>query len=200
MAVPYSEDRDDTRFHHKSRLKVKDLSSGEIYEASMLNYSNGGIYFESDGVFQKGDKIYICVQHSPYTHSAGVLEYFNGEVMWRKKLKRSFFNYGYGIQFVTGSSQQDLESYDAKVGKDSRKHSRKSFLRDIRFGTHKGEFEGRTKNISASGLFIATDEKLAVGQLLKLDLPIKKGQTAKILGQIVWINEEGVGIKYKKIK
>lgn len=55
MEIPYSEDRDDTRFDHISSLRVKDLRSGEVYEAKMLNYSNGGINFESNSLLQKGE-------------------------------------------------------------------------------------------------------------------------------------------------
>lgn len=199
MEIPYSEDRDDTRFDHISSLRVKDLRSGEVYEAKMLNYSNGGINFESNSLLQKGAKIYICMQNSPYAQSSGVLEYYIGEIMWRKYLKRSFFDYGYGIQLVSGSSNQDLDSNRARVEKDSRRHPRKSIFQNIRFDTDKGIFKGRTKNINASGVFIATEEKLEVGQSLKLNLPLK-GKIAEITGQIVWLNKEGFGIKFKRIK
>ena len=192
--------RDAARSDHISPLQVKDQRSGEIYEARMFNYSYSGIYFESDGIFQKGTKIYICIQNSPYSLLSGVLEYYNGEVMWRKDLERPLFNYGYGIQLVSDSIKPDLDYNDAKTAKDSRKHPRKPFSRSLRFGTHKGISEGTTKNISASGVFIATEEKLEVGQLLKLNLPLKKGKTAETIGQIVWLNEEGFGIKFKKIK
>jgi len=70
MAEPYSEDRDETRFDHNSPLQVKDLGSGAIYEAKTQNYSNGGVYFESDGLFQNGTKIYICMKNSPYAQSS----------------------------------------------------------------------------------------------------------------------------------
>jgi hypothetical protein len=118
--------------------------------------------------------------------------------MWRKHLKRSFFNYGYGIQLVSGSIRQDMESNDPNVN-ESRRRPRKPFFRKIRFGTKKGVYAGSTKNISASGAFIATDEKLEVGQSLRLNLPFK-GKTVKILGKIVWLNEEGFGLKFQKIK
>jgi Tfp pilus assembly protein PilZ len=199
MAEPYSEDRDETRFDHNSPLQVKDLGSGAIYEARMQNYSNGGIYFESDGLLQKGTKIYICMQNSPYAQSSGVLEYYTGEVMWRKILKRSFFNYGYGIQLVFVSGKEDLKTNDPKA-KDLRKNSRKLYFQNILYRTQKGLHTGKTKNISASGAFIATEEKLKVGQQLKLSLPVKNGKTAEILGQIVWLNEEGFGLKFQKVK
>jgi len=183
MEIPYSEDRDETRFDHISSLRVKDLSSGEVYEAKMLNYSNGGIYFESNSLLEKGAKIYICIKNSPYAKSSGVSEYYTGEIMWRKYLKRSFFDYGYGIQ----------------LSFDPRKHSRTPYFKNVRFSTHKGTQDGRTKNISASGIFIATEEKLEVGQKIRLNLPLKEDKTAKIIGQVVWLNDEGFGLKFKNI-
>ena len=184
MVQPNLEDREEPRFDHYSPLQVRDLKSGEIYEARMRNYSNGGIYFESDGLFQKGTKIYISMQNSPYADSSGVLEYHTGEVMWRNDLKRSFFNYGYGIQ----------------LGSDSRKHSRMTYFKNLQFRTRKGIHEGKTKNISTSGIFIATEEKLEVGQLIRFSLPLAKDKTAEIIGQIVWANKEGFGLKFQKVK
>ena len=199
MAIPYTEDRDDIRFDHISTLQVEDLSSGAIYEARMQDYSNGGIYFESDGIFQKDAKIYICMQHTPYPQSFGILEYFTAEIKWRKNLKQSFFVYGYGVQFVSGLGKQDLHSNNDRKRRDTRKHSRKPFCRAIRLSTHKELLKGRTKNISASGIFISSEKKLELGLVLNLTLPYK-GKTVKTLGQIVWLNDEGFGLKFKKIK
>jgi Tfp pilus assembly protein PilZ len=199
MAIPNSEDRDEVRLDHFSPLQVKNLSSGDIYEARMQNYSNGGIYFESDGLFEEAAKIHICMQNSPYAQSSGVLEYCTGRVMWRKNLVRSYFKYGYGIRLVSFSGNEALKSSDPE-GKELRKHSRTPYFQSVRFSTANGIHEGQTKNISASGIFIATNEKLEVGQKIKLNLPLKEGKTAEIIGQIVWLNDEGFGLKFKKIK
>ena len=198
--IENSENRGAERTDHITPLQVKDLQSGETYEARMFNYSYSGIYFESDGVFEKGTPIYIGIQNSPYPISSRVFEYYKGEVIWRKDLKRSLFKYGYGIHFVSDSSKQDWDVNDAKKSKNMRKHPRKPFFRTIRFGTHKGISDGTIKNISASGVFIAAEEKLEVGQTLKLNFPLKNGETVETIGQIVWLNEEGFGIKFKKIK
>ena len=192
------ENRKKPRFTHISALQVKDLRSGQIYEARMFNYSDDGIYFESDVILQKSAKIYINIQNSPYSHTSGVLKYCKGEVRWKKDLKRSFFNYGYGIQLFSDSNNHKSESSPAKNTRDLRKNPRKPFFRAIQFGNDKKVFRGTTKNISASGVFIATEEKLQVGQLLNLTLPLR-GKTTKIIGQVVWLNEEGFGLKYKKL-
>lgn len=198
LMMDNTENRKKVRFSHISSLQVKELRSGQIYEARMFNYSDNGIYFESDVVFQKGDKIYIGIQNSPYPNSPCDLNYYKGEVKWRKNLKRSCFSYGYGVQLFSDSQNESLKSDPAKSTKDSRRHLRKPFFRTVQFENHKGIFEGSTKNISVSGVFIATEEKLKVGQVIELKLPIK-GKTAKIIGKIAWLNEEGFGLKFKKI-
>ena len=200
MALQFPEDRDDTRFEHVSPLQVKNLSSGKIYKARMQNHSDDGIYFESDGIFQKGSKIHICMQNSPYSQTSGLLEYYTGEVMWRKDLEDSSYYFGYGVQLVSCLSKQDMHSNDDRKGKGSRKHPRKPFSRTIGLGTkNKGNFKGVTKNISASGVFISAEAKLELGQELRLILPIK-GKKVNIEGQIAWLNEEGFGLKFKKSK
>jgi len=199
MVQPFSEDRDEPRFDHTSPLKIKDLVSGEMYEARMQNYSNGGIYFESDGLLEKGTKIYICMQNSPYAQASGVLECYTGEVIWRKYLKQSSFKYGYGVQLVFVSSKKGSDANGPRE-KELRKHSRKPYFQNILYSTQKGLHTGRTKNLSASGAFIATKENLKVGQQLKLSLPLKNGKSEVIEGQIVWKNEEGFGLKFKKVK
>ena len=126
--IENSENRGAERTDHITPLQVKDLQSGEIYESRMSNYSYSGIYFESDGVFEKGTPIYIGIQNSPYSISSRVFEYYKGEVIWRKDLKRSLFKYGYGIHFVSDSSKQDWDVNDAKKSKNMRKHPRKPFF------------------------------------------------------------------------
>ena len=200
MKKPHPEQRGEQRFDHFSPLQVKDLKSGEIYEARMLNYSNSGIYFESNVEFQRGTKIYICIQKSPYYQSTGILKYFYGEVIWRKELIRSNSNYGYGIHLISASDKQDSETNHINEGRYPKKHRRKPFFRSVRFSTDHGLHEGETKNISASGIFIATEEKLEIGQIIRLNLPLRKGKTVEIIGQIVWLNEEGFGLKFQKAK
>ena len=120
--------------------------------------------------------------------------------MWRKDSKQSPMSYEYGIQLVSESIKQGSNANDATATKESRNHPRRPFSRPLRFGTQKDIYNGSAKNISASGVFIATNEKLEVGQLLQLNLPLKKGEMTRTVGQIVWINDEGFGLKFIKIK
>jgi hypothetical protein len=194
------DDRGTKRIAYITPLQVKDLRSGDIYEAKMLDYSDGGISFASDGFFEKGTPLYFGILYPPDYFTSRVFEYYKGEVMRRIDLKGSPYTYGYGVQLVSESSRQEPNSSDAKTTKESRNHPRRPFSRPLRFGTQKETYNGSAKNISASGVFIATNEKLEVGQLLKLNLPLKKGKMAGAVGQIVWINDEGFGLKFIEIK
>ena len=194
------DDRGSKRTAYMTPLQVTDLSSGDIYEAKMLDYSDNGIRFASDGFFEKGTPLYFSILYPPDYLTPRVLEYYKGEVMRRTDLKQSSFSYEYGVQMVSESSQQESNSNDAKTAKESRKHPRRPFFRPLRFGTQKEIYTGSTKNISASGVFIAANDKLEVGQLLNLNLPLKKGKMVRTVGQIVWVNDEGFGLKFTEIK
>jgi hypothetical protein len=194
------DDRGVKRISLTTPLQVTDLTSGDIFESKMLDYSENGISFASDGFFEKDTPLFFGILYPPDYVTSRILEYYKGTVMWRKDSKQSPLSYEYGIQLVSESGRQDSTAKDAKTTKESRNHPRRPFARPLRFGIEKDTYNGSTKNISASGIFIATNEKLKVGQLLQLNLPLKKGEMVGIVGQIVWINDEGFGLKFRKIK
>ena len=101
------ENRKNTRFNHTSSLQVKDSQSGKIHNAKMFNYSREGVYFESDSVLNPGMQVYIGIQNSPYASLPDVLEYHRAEIMWRRKLKRSFYRFGYGVKLGSLVNKQD---------------------------------------------------------------------------------------------
>ena len=108
--VENAERRKRVRIDHTSPLKVEDRISGKIYKARMFNYSDNGLYFESYSVLDSGDQIYIGIQDSPYASANGVFEYHRSEIRWRKKLKDSYFEYGYGIKFCAELNKKSSKS------------------------------------------------------------------------------------------
>jgi len=157
------------RIEHTSPLQIKDLKSGIIFEARMFNYSGGGIYFGSDGVFEKGTPLYIGIHNFPCSPKSRVFEYFKGEVMRRKELKRSLSNYGNGITLASESAEEKIYINETKKTKESRKHPRRPCSRTIQISTSKGFVKGTTKNFSASGAFIVTEEKLDPWPVVKAE-------------------------------
>lgn len=194
------DDRGVKRTAYSTPLQVMDLRSGETYEAKTLDYSDTGISFASDGLFNKGTPLYFGILYPPDYFPSRVLEYYKGTVMWRKDFKPSPLSYAYGVELVSGQSRQEPHDGTEKTIQELRHHPRRPFSRPLRFGVEKDTYNGSTKNISASGVFIATDEKLKVGQLLQLNLPLKKGKMVRTVGQIVWLNDEGFGLKFLKSK
>ncbi len=197
QTVENPEDRDSARLDHTSSIQVQDIGSGKIHKAKMLNYSKEGLYFESDSILNPGMQIYIGIQNSPYATLPDVLEYHRGELMWRKKLVKSFFRFGYGVKFASVANQQDLKWNERK---DSRKHPRRQYNQFTLFTSQSGIFEGSIKNISPSGVFLISEKAFEVGQILTLVLPLKKGKQVKAKGKIVWANDEGFGIKFLSIE
>ena len=198
--VDHFDDRGAKRTAYVTPLQVKDLTSGDIYDAKMLDYSDGGISFASDAVFEMGTPLYFGILYPPDYFSSRVFEYYKGEVVRRIDLNDSDFKYGYGVQLTPEFIRQESSAEDSEVKEEKRNHPRRSFSTPLRFATRTKIIEGSTKNISASGVFVASDEKLEIGQLIKLNLPLKKGKMARTVGEIIWLNEEGFGLKFKEIK
>ena len=128
-----------------------------------------------------------------------VLEYHRAEIMWRRKLKRSFYRFGYGVKLGSLNNKQTSNSNDIKKSKNSRSHPRKPYKQSTMFSTQNGIFEGTTKNISSSGVFIMSKKAFDVGQTLTLALQYKDGKYVKINGEIVWTNDEGFGLKFLSV-
>jgi Tfp pilus assembly protein PilZ len=207
QTVENLENRDNARLDHVSSLQIQDIESGKIHKARMFNFSKEGVYFESDSVLNTGMQIYIGIQNSPYASLPDVLEYHRAEIMWQKKLKDSFFRFGYGAKLASMANKQDLKpvnkqdlkSNDSKQSKDFRKHTRRPYDQFTLFTTQNGIFEGSIKNISSAGVFVMSKSNFKVGQTLTLVLPLKNGKDAKVKGKIVWTNDEGFGLKFLSI-
>lgn len=194
------DDRGAQRTPYMTPLQVKDLSSGDIYEAKTLDYSDSGISFASDAYFEKGTPLYFGILYPPDYFTSRVFEYYRGEVMWRKDIKGPPVSYEYGIRLVSESPRQATSASNAKTAGESRNQPRRTFSRPLRFGTQKETFNGRSKNISASGVFIVSDEKFEIGQFIQLNLPLKKGKMVRATGQIMWVSDEGFGLKFMEKK
>ena len=192
--VENSERRKSVRIDHTSPLKVEDRNSGKIYKARMLNYSDNGLYFESDSVLASGDQIYIGIQDSPYASANGVFEYHRSEIMWRNKLKDSYFEYGYGIRFCGELDKKSSKSTNL-INRNAEEDEQKKLIRNtIKISDKSRSCEGLIKDISPSGVFFAAEENFEEGQILSFSVPVKDDKEIKINGQIVWADDEGFGV------
>ncbi|MGD9238717.1 MAG: PilZ domain-containing protein [Desulfobacterales bacterium] len=198
--VEYPEQRDDARINYKSPVKVEDLVSGITLGARMVNYCRTGLCFETNELLHQGAEIFIGIENSPYTLPASrSYECYRAKIIWRRELETAFFKYGYGVRFIFASDEEISQRNDFKGRKDLRKHPRQSYSISIRFATQKRLFEGLTKNISPSGVFIKTNDTPNAGKILTLFIPLKREQKAEIKGRVVWSNQVGCGVKFLSI-
>ncbi len=78
---------------------------------------------------------------------------------------------------------------------EKRIEPRKPYSGDVFFATQGKFYEGRLKNYSENGLFIATRESLSVGEMLTIALPYLDTGANKRTGQIMWRSNEGFGVE-----
>ena len=194
--VVNSEKRIKARVDYQCLVTIEDLQVGRIYRAKMLNYSENGLYFEADRLLQPGEGIFIGIEDSSVASLADTYRCYRAKIIWRRKLTKSPFYYGYGVKYTVDYHKLYMPADSEKELNDIRRHARKSDTRPVFFITESRRYGGFTKNISPAGAFIKTHESLGVGQLLTLGIPLKKKKKAEVKAQVVWSNTEGFGVRF----
>jgi Tfp pilus assembly protein PilZ len=192
------EKRQSARLDTYRRISVKDLKSGLIHKVTMLNHSKTGMYFETDSFLQPGARIYLVIENSSQVESIDEFECKLAEIAWRKKLEKSLYNYGYGVKLFLPDKAIEQKCEKQRKGVDQRKHPRKPFSNSVLYVADSQIFEGLSKNISASGIFIETEKRLKVGQTLVLSINFKNGKSVKMKCKVIWTNHQGFGVKFLK--
>ena len=200
VTVQNHEKRENVRLDEYRPISVEDLKAGIIHKATMLNYSKNGIYFETDSILAPGAEIYLGIEDSSHVSFVDEFECKLARIIWRKKLKKSFYNFGYGVKFISVDDTNEQKCGKQNKGIDTRKHSRKQYAKSLLYAADNQIAEGRSKNISPSGIFLETKNILKIGQKIILSLPSKAKEGLKVRGEIVWSNHDGYGIKFLKKK
>jgi Tfp pilus assembly protein PilZ len=190
--------RKNARLDDYRPISVKDLTTGIFYKAKMLNFSKNGMYFETDSSLQPGAKIYLGIAYSSDVSFVDEFECKLAKIVWRKKLVRSFYNYGYGIKFISADDTKGQKCEDQRNGIESRKHPRKPYFKSVLCAANNQIIKGITQNISPSGIFLKTEDEIGIGQTIILSLPSKTKKGIKIKGEVVWSNHDGCGVKFLK--
>ena len=203
--VQFSEKRKDVRTLHKVPAMVEDLEDGFIYRARMVNYSNGGIYLETDVVLDLGAEIYVGIEDSPFnltskTESTKFIQYFRSQIRWQKDLKSMFFNFGYGVKILSIEDGKNIGPKNIHLSQELRKHARKPYYKQIYFTSDNQYYEGLINNVSRIGVFISTRHVLSIGQIVRLVIPQTKfDKGIMIKGKVVRLDNKGVGVQFLSI-
>lgn len=192
------EKRDHTRFDYQAPIVLEDAKFGILQGARMFNYSDFGLYFETDHFLAPGTDIYIGIPNSPFTPDPDVFERYHAAIKWRKPLKKSSFYYGYGVRFL------DTDPLDRPIerGIESRRNSRKPCSLYVKYAVGRKIYPGEIKNISVGGLFLETNEKdgLEVGTAVQLAIPNrKKGNVIQRYARVIWANRNGFGVEFQRM-
>ena len=82
--------------------------------------------------------------------------------------------------------------------KGKREQERKSFLETVDYTNASGTYRDFIKNISDGGVFIETRNPFSVGEEISMTfLNSEHKKRLKIEGEIVRIEKEGIGVKFK---
>ena len=199
----YTEQRGEYRELHKAPLLVQEINDIYIYSARMVNFSEKGVYLETDTALKVGTDIIIGIEDSTFISPAASPDspkYYYAKIMWKKNLTSGFFNFGYGTKFIYFNDKQNVPETDSMIEKEYRKNSRKSSSKPVFLISMNQSCQGLISNISRGGAFIETRGKFKAGQIIKLLIPGPKvDEGLKLKGEVLHLNQSGVGIIFKSI-
>ena len=166
----------------------------------MFNYSDTGIYFESDSLIGADTEVYLGIQKTPYEDGSSDYNCYRAIIAWRKDLPEdSHFFFGYGLKFVSGLYPKKMdEGAGDSSPKYNRRHPRRPLVRRIKMSSENGVNNGITTDISPSGVFVKSNTKFRTGQMITLVIPDKDGKDVLVRGKVVWSNKNGFGVKFIK--
>ncbi|MCP4622662.1 MAG: PilZ domain-containing protein [bacterium] len=192
------ENRNKTRFDHEAAVTLENEESGVQRGARMYNYSDCGLYIETDLLLESETEIRIGISNSPFASQPDNCESYHGMIRWRKDLKRSAYYYGYGIEITEkDTTLEDDQSQDY----GSRQHPRADYVTPVKYESANDTFEGTTENVSSGGVFIKTLDPVAVGQKITIDIPLKKkGKIKRLTGKVTRSTRDGFGAKFVRSK
>jgi hypothetical protein len=93
-----NDQRTSKRFNHETPLVIENCDSGTYFYGRMYNYSQGGIYFESDTPCQTGARVRFDIERSKIALDA---DQYVAEVKWCAEISAAvvLYDYGIGVEF-----------------------------------------------------------------------------------------------------
>ena len=100
----YIERRAGPRVSYKSPVMIKNLKSGAFSNARIVNFCDDGLCFESNSIHDIGSEVILGIGNSPYTNGSNAIDVYRARVLWRKQVKSTFYDYGYGVHLIAASN------------------------------------------------------------------------------------------------
>lgn len=91
-----------SRTNHVMPIVFTDLKTQKIYNATLVNHSKGGFFFESDHALSPGKTVSLKKESNPADHVEAEFPTCHAEVIWCRKTEISDTETGYdvGLQCV----------------------------------------------------------------------------------------------------
>ena len=206
--VHHPEKRTYPRSLCKVPATIEEVEDNFLYRARLVNYSNTGMFLETDVILESGTEIMVGVEDSlfPFQSSATTgdtytaPECYRAQVIWQKSIEDSIFSYGYGVQIKTEDDTKSLQDEEQQEKTDLREHPRKPYSKIALFTSGKHFYKGLIKNISRRGVFVETKGIFNLGQIIKLVIPgtsIDNGVMLK--GEVIRCSTTGIGVEFKSL-
>lgn len=94
--------------------------------------------------------------------------------------------------------RQVLKGLEEKQRFERRRFDRKDFLRVVDYTVDGRYYRDYIHDLSVNGAFIKTSEKFSIGQtILMTFMPLDQQSPFKIIGEIIRIHTDGIGVKFK---
>ncbi|CAB1078177.1 hypothetical protein D1AOALGA4SA_5939 [Olavius algarvensis Delta 1 endosymbiont] len=166
------------RFKYEALISHDISTNGNIHPGRMLDFSKGGLYFESDKNILSGEVIFLGLDIRTESPGYDTQIFFEVKIVWKKALEGLSYGFGYGGKFLTSNdSLKESKNFDKKNDSlpsdgfssdhGSRKHLRKPYNKAFLFYYESIEYKGFAANIGRGGAFILTKEpahKLKIDQ------------------------------------
>ena len=204
--------------HQYEAFISHDILSPEAKPAGKIyNFSQQGLYFESNHNFLPLEEIFVEII-APASSSETVQELvFDVEIIWRKKIADAPFRYGYGAKFKFSSETIEDKIKTASLKRpplpppppppspksedktDAREFPRKRCRQSVVFDHRNQVGHGWVTNISPGGAFIKTRSKCSLGRRIRMVITgVKPDTGSERRGWIVRVSSEGFGVSFNR--
>ncbi|MEJ5359159.1 MAG: PilZ domain-containing protein [Desulfobacterales bacterium] len=195
MEEENAEKRSRTRFEHRGPVRLEGFAIETSPEARMGNFSEKGIYFESDFYLVPGSRVLIGLPASPLAEGELVYECYRAVIRWRRFLEDSVFDYGYGVELEEKIARNGAEPPSRRG--ETRAHPRRPCSIPTLIRSGRGNVRGTIANASPGGVLIRCAAPLEQGTRVLLSIPLRqKKKIVSRAGTVVWTEQDRVGIRF----
>ncbi len=100
MNIVGRERRKSQRIKYESAILHNTNPPDFLYRGTMYNFSQGGLYFESNQDLVEGDKISVSIKQPPRQFIVNADQYLEVKIMWCRQLEDSSYQIGYGAKLI----------------------------------------------------------------------------------------------------